>query len=144
MKKLYRSRNHKVLGGVLGGLADYFDIDPVLPRIIFIVAFFFVKNITGLLILSYVVSCIILPYRPFDLPENQEGSAKEISDNPLSNHSQKILAWSLIGIGGLSLLVITKPFFFLESLGKFTWPILLVLMGFLVLILTIPKKNGKG
>lgn len=144
MKKLYRSKKSKVLGGVLGGIAEYFELDPVLPRIIFVVAFFFVKHITGILILSYIISCIILPYRSNDYSENLEGSAKEITNNPLNKESQKILAWSFIIIGCLSLLIITKPFLFLESIGKFTWPILLVLAGFLVLILSIPKSNGKG
>lgn len=36
MKRFYRSRNNAMLGGVCGGLGEYFDIDPVLFRILFI------------------------------------------------------------------------------------------------------------
>ena len=36
MKKLERSRESSVIGGVCGGLGDYFDIDPVIFRIAFI------------------------------------------------------------------------------------------------------------
>lgn len=140
MKKLYRSKKNKVLGGVLGGLAEYFDLDPVLPRIIFLVAFIFVKHVTGFLILTYIISWIILPFKPHDLPENTEGSAREINSTGNSKDSQKILAWSFILIGTLSLLIITKPFSFLQSLNTFTWPILLVLAGLLILIISIPKK----
>ena len=54
MKKTYRSRKDKVLLGVCGGLGDYFDIDPVLIRIIFILLSF----VNGFGILLYLVSAI--------------------------------------------------------------------------------------
>ena len=38
MKKLYLSDHDKKIGGVCGGLADYFDIDPIILRIIWLVA----------------------------------------------------------------------------------------------------------
>jgi phage shock protein PspC (stress-responsive transcriptional regulator) len=141
MKRLYRSKKNKVLGGVLGGLAEYLDMDPVLPRIIFLVAFFFIKPISGFLVVAYIVSCIILPYKPYDLPENTEGSAREVTKAPASKDTQNILAWAFIIIGVLSLLIITKPFAFLLSLNSFTWPILLVLLGLLILIVSIQKSN---
>ena len=37
MKKLYLSDTDKMIGGVCGGLAQYFDIDPTIVRIIWIV-----------------------------------------------------------------------------------------------------------
>jgi len=39
-KKIYRSQKNKVIGGVCGGIGEYFDIDPVLIRLIFIILFF--------------------------------------------------------------------------------------------------------
>lgn len=57
MKKIYRSRKDKVLLGVCGGLGDYFDIDPVLIRIIFILLSF----VNGFGILLYLVSAIVIP-----------------------------------------------------------------------------------
>lgn len=36
MKKLYRSNTNKILAGVIGGLGEYFDIDPVLLRLAFL------------------------------------------------------------------------------------------------------------
>lgn len=60
-KKLYKS-NDRVLAGVLGGIADYFNIDPNVTRLIFV----------GLLLLTwfvpltlfYIIAAIILPTRP--------------------------------------------------------------------------------
>ena len=40
-KKLYRDENHKVLGGVCSGIANYFSIDPIIIRILFVVFFGF-------------------------------------------------------------------------------------------------------
>lgn len=36
-KRLYRSSKDKMVAGVCGGLGEYFGIDPVLPRIIFVI-----------------------------------------------------------------------------------------------------------
>jgi phage shock protein PspC (stress-responsive transcriptional regulator) len=33
-KKLYRSRNNRMIAGICGGLAEYFDIDPIIVRLI--------------------------------------------------------------------------------------------------------------
>jgi phage shock protein C len=37
MKKLYKSKNDKVISGLIGGLGEYFDVDPVLIRLGFVV-----------------------------------------------------------------------------------------------------------
>ncbi|MFN8244678.1 MAG: PspC domain-containing protein [Ferruginibacter sp.] len=53
-KRLYRDEEHKILGGVCAGLANYFNIDPVIVRIIFIVAF-------GLAFLPYLILWMAVP-----------------------------------------------------------------------------------
>lgn len=59
-KKLYRSINERILGGVCGGIAEYFKVDPVLVRIIFIILFFG----AGSGLLAYIVAWIIVPEEP--------------------------------------------------------------------------------
>ncbi|RYM05924.1 PspC domain-containing protein [Sporolactobacillus sp. THM7-7] len=58
-KTLNRSRKNRVLSGVLGGIGEYFNVDPTLIRlgyvILFFVTFFFP------LILIYLFACIIIP-----------------------------------------------------------------------------------
>ena len=39
-KKLYRSRDERMIWGICGGLAEYFDIDPTLVRVIAVVSLF--------------------------------------------------------------------------------------------------------
>ena len=56
-KKLYKSSTDKKIFGVCGGLANYFDIDPIIVRIIFIVLFFGYG--AGLLV--YLLLAFLLP-----------------------------------------------------------------------------------
>jgi len=58
-KKLYRSTSQKMLGGVCGGLAEYFDMDVSLVRLIFVA----VCLITAVLpmTLFYLIAWIVVP-----------------------------------------------------------------------------------
>ncbi len=61
-KRLYRSRQ-RVIAGVCGGIAEYFNIDPVWVRIItLILAILGV----GLIAIIYIVCWVIVPNAPFD------------------------------------------------------------------------------
>jgi len=41
MKKLVRSRKQKMLAGICGGIAEYFNIDATIIRVIFVLVLFF-------------------------------------------------------------------------------------------------------
>ena len=56
-KRLKRSINDKMLAGVCGGLADYFDVDPTIVRLLFALAVI----IGGTGILAYLIMWIIVP-----------------------------------------------------------------------------------
>lgn len=140
MKKLYRNKKNQVIGGVLSGLGDFFDLDPVILRIILVVAVIAIRSFGGILILGYIVAMIILPYKPSDMPENSEGEAREISTETKSRNHQTVLAWALILIGCISLFYVLVPSGFLQFTNQFFWPVLLVLVGILILISSIQKK----
>ena len=59
MKKLYRSRENHKIAGVCGGLSEYFGIDPIIPRIIFLILFLG----GGAGFLAYVIMWVLLPLR---------------------------------------------------------------------------------
>lgn len=61
IKRLYRSGKDKILGGVCGGIAEYLSIDPVIVRILWIIA----TLIWGTGILLYIILWIIIPRNPF-------------------------------------------------------------------------------
>jgi phage shock protein C len=58
-KQLHRIPSEAMLGGVSAGLADYFGIDKVLVRILFVLIFFIPKPVP--IVLIYIVLWIIMP-----------------------------------------------------------------------------------
>lgn len=62
VKRFYRSRDQKVLAGVCGGIAEYFGIDPVLVRILWVLAIF----LAGTGVIAYIIAWIIVPQAPLD------------------------------------------------------------------------------
>ncbi len=61
-KRLYRRRKGRKLLGVLGGLADFFGLDPSLIRIAYLVITFFTLGIPGFVL--YLVLVFIVPVEP--------------------------------------------------------------------------------
>jgi len=61
IKRLYRSRRDKILGGVCAGIAEYFNVDPVLVRLLWII---FTLISMGLGIVAYLIAWIIVPEEP--------------------------------------------------------------------------------
>ena len=65
-KKLYRSDDNKVLLGICGGIGEYYNIDPVIARLILIVLIFL--GFSG--IFAYIVAAFIIPKKPAKTREN--------------------------------------------------------------------------
>jgi phage shock protein PspC (stress-responsive transcriptional regulator) len=66
MKRLFRSRSERVLGGVCGGLGEYLDTDPVVIRLLWVLLTLISLG-TGLLI--YLIAWIIIPEQEPGAPE---------------------------------------------------------------------------
>lgn len=60
-RKIYRSRD-KMIAGVCSGLAEYFDVDPTLIRILYVGLSLFTAAFPG--ILTYIILCIVIPMEP--------------------------------------------------------------------------------
>jgi len=145
-KKLYRSTTDKMLGGVAGGLAEYFDIDATLVRVLFIVVVF----LGGGGIIAYIILWIVVPQKPYELPKSPFTQSPPEGENRSENFSnenksdsfsvengsvagsithtsskQLWVAIILIVIGGLLLLDNIFPTF---SFHHF-WPVLLIAIG---------------
>ncbi len=59
-KKLYRSRNTRMIGGVCGGVADYLNMDVTLVRILTAVITLF----TGIPVILYILALFLVPEEP--------------------------------------------------------------------------------
>lgn len=58
MKRLYRSGSDRKLAGIAGGIAEYFNIDPTLIRLLLVAGIFLTS---GALIFIYIISIFIIP-----------------------------------------------------------------------------------
>ena len=60
-KRLYKSNKNKMLAGVCGGIAEYFNIDPTLVRLGWAILCMF----AGSGILAYIIAAIVIPQNPY-------------------------------------------------------------------------------
>lgn len=77
-KKLYKSTDKK-LDGVCAGIAEYFEIDPTIVRVIYALITLFSVGIGGLVV--YAILAVVMPRRPF--PDYQYN---EFQDEPKNDN----------------------------------------------------------
>ncbi len=131
-KKLQRDTQHKVIGGVCAGLANYFDIDATLLRLLF--AFMILFAGTGFWL--YIILWIVMP-AGVDLQPNAEtvdAFMENAPQNPQVNKGSLVVGLILIGLGALGLIHRFVPAFNWQMV----WPIILIVLG---LVLIIPKDK---
>ncbi len=123
-RKLYRSQENRMIGGVCGGIAEYFNIDPNLMRLLFVVLTF----LGGSGVLIYIASLIIIPNNPDQkIPETRQNV---IRDKPLF--------WgSLLIVIGLFLLFrqlgLFYSFHFWQIPWQSVWAVILIIIGAVLL-----------
>lgn len=62
MKKLYRSEDNRIFAGVIGGIGEYFEVDPVILRVVYVLIAVFTAIIPGIII--YLFAIFIVPRNP--------------------------------------------------------------------------------
>ena len=58
VKRLLRSENNRIIGGVCGGIGEYLGVDPTIVRLIWVL-FAFISMGAGILV--YIIAWIIIP-----------------------------------------------------------------------------------
>ena len=120
--RLFRSPDNKVIGGVCGGLGDYFDVDPVLIRIIAVM----LGLASGFGIVAYLVAWIIIPQREFVAAKQTEPSNEEsMAPRSYSSWNRYLPGIVLIGIG---VILLVRDNWYWFDWGEF-WPALLIIGG---------------
>lgn len=155
-KRLYRSRRDRMVWGVCAGLANYFDMDPTIVRVITVLSVFF----GGLGVLVYIILAIVIPLEdskaaePKDsIKENVEEmkeTAKELgreiqstltkgaeeseTTDKIRHRRRNTLGIIFVGLGVLFLIGSFNLFRWFNWSNL--WPLVLVAIGVLVILST--------
>lgn len=152
-KRLYRSRTDSVFAGVSGGLGKYFDIDPLLFRVLFVVLTFLAAG--G--IIAYIILWIVMPPEPYDYfnrntnhknPSDMENEnledtkKKDYSNRPYYNKPKNdgglFVGIILIVLGGMFLIDRLIPRIDFADM----WPVLLIMVGIIIIVSQAKPKTG--
>jgi phage shock protein C len=129
-RRLYRSRDNRMLGGVAGGLADYLDVDSALVRLGFVALFF----AAGAGVLAYIIAWIVIPEEPrspavaaatplaASLPAAASAPTRRGSAG--SRGARLLIGAILVAIGVFLLFDWALP-----ALGNFIWPGAIIVLG---------------
>jgi phage shock protein C len=150
-KRFYRSTTDRKIAGVAGGLAEYFEIDPLLVRLIFIILLL----VGGGGFLLYIILWIITPDRPIAMNQNQNNSTMENQQStygeqkPQEEHQKKEHPqYKNRGnlIGGLVLITLGVLFLADEFMPNISfgdlWPIILIVIGGGLLINSFGRRQS--
>jgi phage shock protein C len=141
-KRLYRSSTDRVIGGVAGGLATYFNLDPLLVRFLFIIFTIF----GGGAVVVYIVLWIVTPEASSVQSKIQNQPKMETKENPSTppvedrKHKGNLIGGLvLITLGGIFLADQFIPGIDFGDL----WPVILIVIGAGLLINAFgkPKKQ---
>ena len=90
-RKLYKSRKDKMVDGICGGIAEYFQIDPTVVRVIWFFTFF----LNGLGLAAYIISAILIPPNP---------DHQNLKEEEIRKHNPQILWGILLILAGIAFL----------------------------------------
>ena len=114
--KLHRSPANSMICGVAGGMAEYFDIDPTLMRIAWVLI---IAISAGTALLAYIILAIIMPKEVSNSTDeadvrvdDSDGSAPAGRIGGRWTGRRSLLGLVLIGVGAV---------FLLNNLGVFDW-----------------------
>lgn len=129
--KIYRSNKDYMIGGVCGGLAEHFEIDPTIVRLIFIILSF--GGGSGVII--YLILWLVLPKEPskkekplsFEDEREAEGDIKtRLEDYNTRENRGSFLGVLILLVGLVALLNQIQPALIRWEIF---WPLLLILSG---------------
>jgi phage shock protein C len=133
-KKLYRSRTERMIAGVCGGLAEYFEIDSTLVRLIAIA----LTLAGGSGVLAYIIFWFVVPQKTLaeSMTEGEPANNTETKiDDSISNenNSSMVLAGTILLVVGFTFLVGNFISFAWLSFRKL-WPLALIAIGIFILL----------
>lgn len=138
-KRIYRSRKDSIIAGVCGGIAEYFDIDSTLVRILAIL----IVLLGGVGVIAYIIAWIIVPLNPEQRTnsDHEEYSQEEKTvGSEYGNQNSYKHIWGGIILIFLGLFFLLRSFFPRFILVKL-WPMILVVVGIVLILQSLSRKK---
>lgn len=141
MKRLYKSRNNKVIAGVCGGIAEYLAVDPVLVRLVAVLFFF----AGGAAFIAYILGMILIPDEPWDGAKAGDTIQGQSATPPGwvfpagRDHTGALIIGIVMILLGAHFLLHNIPFFhdyywrFWDLGWRYFWPSILIILGLLII-----------
>jgi len=118
------SNTNKIIGGVCGGLGEYFDVDPVFVRIVAVI----LALSTGVGLIAYIVAWIIMPKQE----EVFNAEQKPIDNSIKPTHASWGRYWPGMILVGLGVILLVREYGYWFDWSEF-WPVALILLGLLLI-----------
>ena len=132
-KSLYRLPKEGKIFGVCAGLAEFFDMDVTLMRVIFIIMAFATG---GAVVFLYIILAIVLPVAGEDynsVSEKVDKLGSDLRDNKIMFRTRNYIGLALVMIGLWLLLAQVFPQLF-DIRWNYIWPSLLIFTGLMVIV----------
>jgi phage shock protein C len=151
-KKLHRSQTDKIIAGTAGGIGEYFEVDPTIVRLIFVL----ITVLGGSGVLLYLILWVLIPKNlegkmvidknrvkevAGEIKDRAEAFGKGIKEEfkkepsvieEKSRRSGGLFGWILVIAGILFLINVFYPISFRYFAFRF-WPVGLILLGFILI-----------
>lgn len=151
-KKLHRSQTDKIIAGIAGGIGEYFEVDPTIVRLIFVLITLF----GGSGVLLYLILWVLVPKNPEgkmvidkdrvkevagEIKDKAESFGRSVKEELAKDSSEKegkssksgaLFGWILVFAGILFLVNIFYPISFRYYAFRY-WPVGLIVLGFILI-----------
>jgi phage shock protein C len=139
-RRIYRCRHDRRLAGVAAGVAEYFDLDPTLVRVVWFVSIFF----GGLGLFLYIAMAIIVP----DEPLTDEEAAVLATEPGGHRHAPRaegrwstVIGLALILLGGMALIDTALP---MLDARLYVGPLFIIGLGAILVVTAIRREPMKS
>jgi len=130
-KKLYRSKKDKIIAGVAGGLAEYFNVDSTIVRVVFIL----LTLLHGSGIIIYIALALVVPREEERGKQDvEDGTEKIISKMRKQKWMKPSRAIGIIALAAGVIVILTRYFPSSWFRWDVFWAVVLVVMGAYLLL----------
>jgi len=138
-RRLYKSRQNRIIDGICGGISEYFGVDPTIVRLLWVL----ITLMGGSGFFLYILAMIIMPVNP----EHIGGAAQPAVSKPNGSDRKRFFGVMLILVGVFVLMIN------LGMLAEFSWwwfsrtvmlPVFLILLGGLFVYIHTTKRAEKS